>query len=287
MLKIRSLQKYLTFFFLFGQNSYISLNDLNKNYSSIHFFVPWIILLLLSYTMVILSIILIGRLPNFQAYHLLAIRLFLSNLLIGTKCRASEKEIREVLCALHLIMDRFETFWAETIKIGTFDKSFFRKLLCALIANLIFFSIKNLSTQTLGLYFEFFASISFLYVCISAFHVTFYVDLLAFVMISLNKKLQIISENTYFQPTKRMTTKETIRIFRFVKNYHLNCYQISRKINRRFGWFLICFLVESTSITVSQSFFAFYVLFKKTGSAPEILIFTRKYHYPFIHNKQI
>lgn len=282
MSKLQSLQKYLTLFYLFGQNSYISFTEPNKLYSAVHHFVPQTILFLISFAMGMTLFVQIGTITAFDGINLLSVWVFLPPLSIVLGSIFNRNIERKILHTFNLLIDHFEKLCEETLQLNVFDKYFFKKFFYAILTNVVVLAFKNVFTSS-PLHFHRFAdtlvALCFLYKLIAALHVSFSVGLLEFVLTSLNKKLQSISEMACFYPSERMTVEETVKKLKSIKNCHIKCYQAALQINKRFGSLLVFFMFESSSTSIAVLFWAFYNSSPRDGSVSFDL--ARKYKLNF------
>lgn len=282
MKKLQSLQKYLTCFFLFGQSTYYSLTDANKKYIPIFYFVPQTVFLLVILTRLTFVFNRARDLSNFELLNVTILGLDIPYIYVVIfENIFQQNAARDILKSFAWLIEYFERFQMKPcaiIKLGIFNKRFLKKFGCVVLGNATFFSFKLIITYTPHSFiqqFDILTALMFIYKCFSALHISFFIDLMGFLLSSLNSKLKNCGENVCFYPTKSLNEKRLLRILKFTRNYHLKCYQVTKQINKRFGYLLIVYMLQSAASCISNLILTFHFSQMTTDSSN--LTITRKY----------
>lgn len=87
-------------------------------------------------------------------------------------------------------------------------------------------------------------------------YVIFYVDFMTFTLQSLNNKLtKMMSERNIFWCQQEY--QKWLHIVHQIKMIHFKLWKIARNVNSMFGWFLVALMIELTTTSASEVFWAF------------------------------
>lgn len=276
MSKLQIFQKYFTCFYSVGLSSRFSIVDTSRSYSSIFHLVPQVTLLILAILRLSAALAQMN-ISQLQAINGLRILTYLPYIYASIQGMFDRKATEEILQSFDVTITNFERIFGPSINLKAFDKRFFIKFVSNILANVIVYSLKAVYIKTPSILFQITdisSSILFTVKCVSALFVAFFVDLLQFLLRSVNSELQSISEDACFHSTKSLSEKGLITTLKSVKSYHLKCHQIVNQIHQRFGWFMVFFMLESTIASISVLFWVFYYVV--TADNP-LMAIARKY----------
>lgn len=283
---LQCFKKYFVFFYIFGQNPYISFDHRKKKkIPSILCWLPLLIALFLS----LLSLFMLYQYMfsidgKFQwrsttTVGILAFEVYTNSLFIIFEHICHQKSEHQILSSFDVVIDDFQQSLDTIVQLKKFEKKFFRKFI---------FTILMLCTSCIFrfLYPDQMAKtfvplrLMFFYETFCMLHVLLFIDLNKFMLRTLSKKLESVSNSNVacISSSKRLKPRDFIRILHRTKMTHFKVYQIRNHIHKRFGWFLTIFILESVSAIVFIIFGTFTHIISKGGSSSDFGIM-RNYNF--------
>lgn len=268
MIRVRGFRKYFFLFFLVGQNAYIPFDQPSKRLSTIKKYLTRTICLAIS---IVYAFQIIKTTMSYSSV------LFVFTLLLPTVLtnffslyeNCSHNNYSQlILIEFDRILDYLQLVLDNQFKLSHFLKVFNKKFVISLgtvaILNIIKCSIRHFIV--ISLFADFFASIMALYKIIGILHVVLFLDLMGNILRSINIKLVSISAKHCCHAAMRKS--EATNALRIVKNIHFYCWEITKKINERFGWFMLITLLESVSTSIYSLIWIFLFSTSSFGKNP-------------------
>lgn len=241
--RMKAFRKYLIFFFVFAQDSYIPF----VNVSKFLVYLPRIVLILVISSFVMVTITAQGRIiENLDRGSANMLFIFTLSYSLPAICVAFEHWLKPSaipsICTEISIVSRFmENKLKIPFKINHFERHFMRKMAIifstAIFAFVLKFIIKSHThSQTVGLLIF----VMILLKCIAALHILFYVEFVRFSLESLNSHVSALRTKSIVLHVNTM-----IKHFQDLKYVHFKLRKIISIVNKRFGWIINGLIFES------------------------------------------
>lgn len=275
MNQIRQLKIYFDLFFLIGENAYVAFNRTNRKIPVVLSYLPRVLNFIFS---VVFSVIILKTTmfyPNFLFVFILIIPSIFPNFssLYGSFSQSNFSE--KILISFDKIIDCLQMTLGHDFEFQIFLKRFGRKFKFSLAFQILLIVTKCSVRQSIftTLFVDISIGIMLLYKLFSILHVTIFISLIEFVFQTLNDKLvSTYSDKNCFVTMRWNEGRNNLRL---LKSVHFSCWNITTKINKRFGWFLAIGILESFASTVYALFWGF--LYFQSSHGGNVLAVLRKY----------
>lgn len=273
MWEICELRWCFMWFYLFGQTTYIPLlKQTKENLLIIASIIPKIISIIILFgSPYILCVFRLGNTFDFSV----GIVLFYSNcnifaIFIAVYQNIFKPFLSRRICGMYLdVIRSMDKKLNVQIKLEEFAKKFHWKIIKLFVFQSTISIIRvNSFTTFYTTISTIFYSITFIYNDFIILHIILFIELLHYILFTLNKKINQIIQ----KPDDQLTL---IEIVHSLKRIHLSLWKISNVLNSNFSLVLLLYLLQS----FSTSIFAVYWIFLFTDSIEQIraLYCIRKY----------
>lgn len=157
------------------------------------------------------------------------------------------------------VIDKMNQRLNTSISSDLFIKKFSNKIKKFIIGEFIFFGILFPTSHIVhGIYVELFYHAVFLfYRLVAIVHVTFYIDLIAYVMHSMIERLEQVWQEYTLNRSSAEYIHRTTSILRHVKYYHYKMQCCHRVMNECFGWIIVLIVMETFLAATRTGYWAF------------------------------
>lgn len=275
MFRIRPLKNYFLCFFLFGLNSYIPFRP-QKSRAKFILLLPRIVCVFFIISTAFKCFQFLRRFysttPN---VHIAYMSILLGNTVSVAESVIHSALIKNILQSLNRTIDHLELVMNISVKIRNLAKNYRLKLIVVAVVNIIAISCRIEIIMNVN-QVDILISIGSVLLVLTSLHAILVLDLVGLLLFSINDHLNSIASET--SSSFPMDPNKIIRILRNVKTVHFKLWEISRSIERRFGWFMLVYTLD-LGVLVIGFVFGIYVLVSTSGVS---MIIIRKHSIPFI-----
>lgn len=259
MFNLRPFQIYFTVFYILGINPFVSFTDVHKKHSKFILFLPRML------NLSALSIIIYKFCEqlNYSTFLLIYARFVLISVICVNSVAIVEKlynwrSTRHILETMSLTIDHLDTFLQIKYPFESFKKSIERKLLFQIMVILVTSTMKHYADSIGGtgwknsVYWAITNSIQ----TVTVFHLTFFMDFIECVLVSLNRRvaMKMMNRNINWCHGE---SEELLYVVRQIKLVYFKLCRMSQCVNCLFGWFSIAYVIQTVSSAVYNVFWAF------------------------------
>lgn len=255
MYRLRLLRNYFLCFFLCGQNSHIHFDTTKKRIRKSLLYLPRIVY----FSYVILTAF--QCFEFMQDYSIKNIYIMYITVWIPNMCALSDSvvyptEVKKILQSFNRSIDGIELVMNIPISIEHFMKVFRVKFFLIITLNAVGLLYRVFIRASLfGMSADILTAFGMLLMNIASLHALILIDLVGFLLWSMNEYLKMCANQPNI--SMKVDPKIIIRNLRNVKTVHFKLWEISRRINKRFGWFLVTYTLESNILIVGYVFGTF------------------------------
>lgn len=278
MCRIRELKYCFVYFYLFGQTTYIPLKGGHSKCLLIVSFLPKLIHLAVIITNIFSTYTQINRKPSIltmntvMLYTIFTINC-MSNIVAFYLNVLTPFWSRQICDMFSNIIQFAECKMLVHVPVYRFQKHFHKKIWFGIILEIISSSTRIIvQSPVFKPMMNVYLLIIFLYKMFVMLHALMYIDLIQFVLCSVNTKLNNVAHTRWHRYSVAIT-------FRQVKWIHFNLWKISKKINQQLGWIIIMLILENSTYSSACVFWIFWYF--ETPTNFKKLYFLRKYSFVF------
>lgn len=256
MCRIHELKSIFVYFYLFGQTTYIPLKSGCFKILSIVSFFPKILHFLVLIASIFTGLTQNNAWPNlseFDTIILLVILLLscISGILVFYS-NLTYPFLSRTICKMFAnVIQYTENRFFIIISTQNFKKKFILKIIFSLsnqiISSLTLIIFPNSFYKPIATYF---LGILFIYKVMIMTHTVFYIDLMVFLLHSINFQLKILSRIRWRRCSISIKFKQ-------IKWIHLKLWKISKIINKQFGWLFLFELIDHSMRSILCSYWLF------------------------------
>lgn len=253
MLRIQPLKNYFLGFFIFGQDSYISFDGTFKKTG---FYLPFYLPRVLHVINIILTALVFyiqfKQYLKTVVFPLIVFLTLVPNSVAIIESILKPGLVESILFSFNRIIEHLEMVLNVSIRMNKFEKKFRFKLMFAILvilSGVLYKDLDNTNEEYFDSKDDFMMEIAVFVKMITSFYIILLVDLLGFVVFSMNDHLQLV-DSELLECSFVINPNKISRILRNIKTIHFKLWEISQRINQRFGFFLLVFFLE-TFLTVT------------------------------------
>lgn len=275
MWKIYELKLPFIYFYFFGQTSFVPLKRVQLDKLLVVAFIPKLVYLLVIASTIYLIITQNHKWPNaFDFNTILVIAIFIFNCTSGClvlfTSLTSPFALRTICNIFADVIEYTERRFLLSISLHQLQRNFQKKILILLVLEIISGCLRSIHLNSS--LFKPITNISvvilLIYKVIMILHIQFYIDLIGFILYSVNEKLKSVTKIRRHRYSVACT-------FQRVKWIHYNLWKISKMINNSFGWILVSIMIETCALACLRVYWIF--VYIETEQKEHIIYLSSKY----------